>query len=143
MPSIRRSQEVKYSPEKMYNLVNQIDAYPQFLPWCGGARILSQDEDTIKASITVAGGGFSRTFSTLNRLKRDKMIEIQLLDGPFKYLEGFWLFEVLPSGGCLITVALEFEFSGRLLDFAFSPFFHQAVNSMVDAFCRRAELIYQ
>lgn len=142
MPTIERTELVVHTAAQMYDLVNDVEKYPEFLPWCSDSQILEQDEDTIHASVTVAGAGLHKTFTTLNRLQKHKMIEIRLVDGPFHHLEGFWLFEPLEEGGSSITVDMEFEFSGSLLDFAFGPIFHQVSSSMVDAFCQRADSLY-
>jgi len=142
MPAIERVEIVPHSAAQMYDLVNDIKSYPEFLPWCSESAILESDEDAIRASITVAGGGLHKTFTTVNRLQKHKMIEIRLVDGPFKHLEGFWLFEPQQDGSSRVTVDLEFEFSGSLLDLAFGPVFHQIAHSLVDAFTQRADVLY-
>jgi ribosome-associated toxin RatA of RatAB toxin-antitoxin module len=89
----------------------------------------------------LAGGGFQKSFTTCNRLQKDKMIEIRLLDGPFRQLEGFWRFDA-EGEHCQITLDLEFEFSSKLLALAFGPVFNQVANSLMDAFCKRAQHVY-
>jgi ribosome-associated toxin RatA of RatAB toxin-antitoxin module len=126
----------------MYRLVNDIEAYSQFLPWCKESRILQQNEDEIHAMLVLAGGGFQKSFTTCNRLQPNKMIEIRLVDGPFKNLEGFWRFEEVMETGCLVTLDLEFEFSNRLIGMAFGPVFNQVASTLVDAFCKRANEVY-
>ncbi len=143
MPTIHREETVSHSAEQMYALVNDIESYPEFLTWCSSTEVLSRDEDEIHATITVAKAGVHKSFTTLNRLQKNKMIEIRLVHGPFKHLEGFWLFEESEDGSvCHVTVDLEFEFAGGLLDFAFGPVFQQVAASFVETFCQRARDIY-
>ena len=84
---------VPYSTEQMYDLVNDIESYAKFLPWCISSRVLSRDEDEVYATLVLSYGGFRKAFSTCNRLQKNKMIEIRLVDGPLSQLEGFWRFE--------------------------------------------------
>lgn len=142
MPVVKRSSLVPYSAEQMFELVNDIESYPQFLPWCTGSRILSRQGDEIRASVDLARGGVQKTFTTCNRAQHGKMIEIRLVEGPFRLLEGFWRFDALAERRTRILLDLEFEFSSRLIQFAFGPIFHQIANSLVDAFCKRAHEIY-
>ncbi len=104
MPIIHHDLTVPYSVAEMYQIVNDIEAYAHFLPWCKESRVLSQNDDEIQALLTLAGGGFQKSFTTCNRLQHNKMIEIKLLDGPFRQLEGFWRFEPV-GNGCQITFA--------------------------------------
>lgn len=142
MAVIQRSSQVPYSAAQMYQLVDAIENYPEFLPWCKDSKIISRNEDEVLATLTLAGGGFQKSFSTCNRLQHDKMIEIRLLEGPFKHLEGFWRFQPEASNGCTITLDLEFEFAGKLISMAFAPIFNQVANTLVDAFTKRAIALY-
>lgn len=142
MPIVKRSAQIPYSAAEMFQLVDAIEDYPQFLPWCKSSKILSRTEDEVRATLILSGGGFQKSFSTCNRLQHGKMIEIKLLDGPFKHLEGFWLFQPIELNGCEISLDLEFEFAGKLLGLAFAPVFNQVANSLVDAFIKRAHSIY-
>lgn len=141
MPIIQHSLEVPYNVSEMYNLVNHIEKYSVFLPWCTESKVISQDEDSIQARLTLTGGGLSKSFTTLNRLQKDKLIEISLINGPFKHLEGYWSFETTPRGS-RINLNLEFEFSTRLLALAFSPIFEKVANTLVQAFSDRAQQVY-
>ncbi len=141
MPIIHHELVVPYTAAQMFVLVNNVKEYSQFLPYCKSSQILSQTEDELRATLVLAGGGFQKSFSTCNRLQQDKMIEIKLLDGPFRQLEGFWRFETLAQG-CKISLDLEFEFSSKLLALAFGPVFNQVANTLVGAFCKRAEVVY-
>lgn len=141
MPIIRESLEMPYTVEKMYDLVNNIDAYSEFLPGCTESKILTKDEDSIQAKLTLSGGGFSKSFTTSNRLQRNKMIEISLINGPFHQLEGFWAFEPTEKG-CKVHLSLEFEIANHLLAFAFSPVFEQVAHKLIQAFSDRAKQLY-
>lgn len=141
MPFIQHSLEVPYNVSEMYKLVNHIEKYSEFLPWCTKSSVISQDEDSIQACLTLAGGGLSKSFTTSNRLQKNKLIEISLINGPFKHLEGYWSFETT-SRGSRINLNLEFEFSTRLLALAFSPIFEKVANTLVQAFSERAKQIY-
>ncbi len=141
MPIIQESLEVPYTVEKMYDLVNDIEAYSEFLPGCTESKIVRQEEDSIQAKLTLSGGGFSKSFTTSNRLQKNKMIEISLVNGPFRQLEGFWAFEPTKKG-CKVHLSLEFEFASNLLAFAFSPVFEQVAHKLIHAFSERAKQQY-
>jgi ribosome-associated toxin RatA of RatAB toxin-antitoxin module len=141
MPVVHHKLSVPYTPAQMYALVDNIEAYAEFLPWCKESRVLKRNEDEVQATLVLAGGGFQKSFTTCNRLQKDKMIEIRLLDGPFRQLEGFWRFDA-EGEHCQITLDLEFEFSSKLLALAFGPVFNQVANSLMDAFCKRAQHVY-
>ena len=142
MTVINKSALVSYDAGAMFDIVNDIEAYPEFLPWCGSAQVISRNEDEIQASIQISHSGISKVFTTRNRLQKNKMIEIQLVDGPFKHLHGFWQFKNLGNQGCKVTLDLEYEFSSKLLSMAVGPVFDQIANSLIDAFCKRAADLY-
>ena len=142
MPGISKSALVSHTAAEMFALVDDVSSYKEFLPWCGGSEELSRDKDEVKASVMISHSGLNKTFTTLNRLQKNKMIEIKLIDGPFKHLYGFWKFESLSEDACKISLDLEYEFSNMLLGLAIGPVFNQIANSMVDSFCQRAEVIY-
>ena len=102
----------------------------------------SRDDDEVRASVELAKGAIQKSFSTLNRLQHNKMIEMRLVEGPFHHLEGFWRFEALGEGSCKVSLDLEYEFTSRLLKMAVGPVFNQIANTLVDAFCARAVEIY-
>ncbi|WP_374615549.1 type II toxin-antitoxin system RatA family toxin [Thauera aminoaromatica] len=140
--TIKKSALVAYSAARMYALVADIEAYPQFLPWCRSTRILARNGDELRASIEMAKGAVNKSFSTCNRLQANKMIEMRLIDGPFRHLEGYWRFEGLGEDACRVSLDLEFEFSSTLLRLAIGPIFNQIANTLVDSFCKRAVQIY-
>jgi coenzyme Q-binding protein COQ10 len=142
MTTIHRSAIVPYSAHQMFELVADIPSYPKFLPWCGGARINSTQGDEVIAAIDIAYSGVHRTFSTRNLLQRDKMMEIQLLEGPFSYLQGFWQFKALDEQSCKISLDLEFDVANRIVGLALTPVFSNIANQLVDRFHRRAMELY-
>jgi len=142
MTSISKSALVPYTPAQMFALVDDIEAYPAFLPWCRGARVLSRTDDEVKATIELSKGGVEKAFTTCNRNQKDKMIEMRLVEGPFKHLEGFWRFDALGDEGCKVSFDLEFEFASRMLGMVVGPVFSQIANSLVDSFHKRAVEVY-
>lgn len=143
MSLIKRSALVNYSPEEMYNLVNDVGSYSKFLPWCRSSKVLSESENEMRASVEIAKGILNNTFTTLNKLTKNYQIEMELVDGPFTQLCGFWLFEPLKTeGACKVSLELEFEFDSAMMSIAAKPIFTQIANSLVDAFCKRASEVY-
>jgi ribosome-associated toxin RatA of RatAB toxin-antitoxin module len=140
--TISKSALVPYTPEQMYRLVRDIEAYPQFLPWCTRAEILSQDSDEVRATLWLSKGGVDKAFTTSNRHQNNKMIEIRLVEGPFACLEGFWRFDALGDAGCKVSLDIAFEFANRMLSMVVGPVFNQIANSLVDSFQKRAAEIY-
>jgi ribosome-associated toxin RatA of RatAB toxin-antitoxin module len=138
MPIINRNALVAYTPAEMFALVDDVEAYPQFLPWCKNARVLSRDEDEVRASLDLVRGGFEKSFTTCNRRQKNKMIEMRLIEGPFRHLEGFWRFEPVGDSACKVSLDLDFEFANKLIGMAMGPLFNQIANTLVDSFCKRA-----
>ncbi|MBA2657771.1 MAG: type II toxin-antitoxin system RatA family toxin [Tatlockia sp.] len=141
MTVVKKSRVVLYSCEQMYNLVNEVERYSEFLPYCSESTVHHRDEDEVQATLVIAAAGMNKSFTTNNRLQVNKMIEIRLVSGPFSHLEGFWRFDEEPEG-CRISFDLEFEFAGRMFSMFLGPVFEQVTDKMVDAFCSRAEDIY-
>lgn len=142
MPIINKSALVPYTAQEMYSLVDDIDAYPDFLPWCGASEVIERNEDEVTASILLSRSGLNKSFTTLNRLQHGKMIEMRLVEGPFRHLEGFWRFESLSESASKIMFDIEFEFSNKLLSMTVGPVFSQITNTIVDAFTKRAVEVY-
>lgn len=142
MRTIQKSALVPFSNHKMYNLVNDIPAYPHFLPWCSHAAITSQSELEMTASITIAHSSLHQTFTTKNSLQPDKTITINLIDGPFSHLRGVWQFQELQPEASKVILQLEFDFSSRILALTMGPVFNHIGNTLVDAFSKRAKQIY-
>ena len=143
MTTITRSSLVLFTSEQMFDLVNDVEAYSSFLPWCRDSKIISKEVNVISASLDLAKGGIHHVFSTRNTLVQNESITIQLIDGPFQHLEGHWTFAVIGDNqGCRIQLEMDFEFSNRIISMALGPIFTQISGSLVDAFCKRAESIY-
>jgi len=140
--TVKKSALVLYSTAEMYALVSDIEAYPQFLPWCRSTQVLSRNENEVRATIEMAKGGVHKSFTTCNRMQKHKMIGMRLLEGPFKRLEGYWRFEALRADASKVSLDMEFEFANYLLRVAIEPVFKQIANSLVDAFCSRAADLY-
>lgn len=143
MPLISRNALVPYNVVEMYQLVDDIAAYPKFLPWCRSAEIISRTDEDVQACIEIAKGVLNKSFTTINRMQKNKIIEMRLLKGPFKHLQGYWRFDALKnSQACKISLDLDFEFDSKLIALAVGPVFSQIANSMVEAFCQRAIEVY-
>ncbi|MCC3702073.1 type II toxin-antitoxin system RatA family toxin [Rouxiella badensis] len=142
MPQISRSALVPFSVEQMYNLVNDVDAYPQFLPGCTGSRVLDKTDNTMTAAVDVAKAGISKTFTTKNTLTSNQSIDMQLVDGPFRKLMGGWHFTPLSPEACKVELNLDFEFTNKLIELAFGKIFKELAGSMVQAFTQRAKEVY-
>ena len=142
MTAIHRSAIVPYSAARMFELVADIPSYPQFLPWCGGARVVSAQGDEVIAAIDIAYGSVHKTFSTRNLMQRHKMLEMQLIEGPFSHLQGFWRFDALDEEACKISLDLQFEVANKLAGLVLTPVFSNIANQLVDSFHRRAIDLY-
>jgi ribosome-associated toxin RatA of RatAB toxin-antitoxin module len=142
MPTIKREKIVPYSPQQMFELVNKVEDYPQFVPYCKSAVILEQMPEELHVQLEFAKGALHKSFTTRNRLQENKMIHMRLIDGPFEQLEGFWQFEETPEG-CHITLDMEFEFSNKWVGMMFGPVFNTVANTLVDVFCERAKQIFK
>ena len=141
MTIVKKSRVVPFTCEQLYQLVNDVERYAEFLPYFSSSVVHHRDEDEVQATLTIHAAGINKSFTTRNRLQTNKMIEIRLVDGPFSHLEGFWRFDET-SEGCMISFDLEFDFAGRMFSMLLGPIFEQVTDKMVDAFCDRAEVIY-
>lgn len=142
MAKIEKSALVPFSAKAMFELVNDVESYPEFLPWCRSARLLSHTKREICGELQIARAGITQTFSTHNLLFPFERIDLRLREGPFKRLDGTWRFDQLRSDACKVSLRMEFEFSGRLINVAFGKVFSQIADSQVDAFCKRARVLY-
>lgn len=146
MKRIQKSALVPYTAQEMYELVNDSARYPEFLPWCTGARVLKEQDGERWASLDLSKAGIAKSFTTVNRLFPGERIEMRLADGPFKHLAGAWRFTPLVQDGrdlgCKVELDLSFEFAGGLVSMAFGPVFSQIAGTLVDAFQQRARSVY-
>ncbi|MDR8524562.1 MULTISPECIES: SRPBCC family protein [Shewanella] len=143
MPQISRSVLVRFSAMQMYDLVNDVESYKEFLPGCVGGKVIEFDGKTMLASVDVAKAGISKTFTTRNQVVPGKSIQLQLENGPFKELFGHWKFIELADDACKVEFELSFEFSSSIADLAFGKVFKELMASMVTAFTNRAKVIYK
>ena len=143
MSHIQRSALVHYSPAEMYQLVNDVADYASFLPWCRSSEVKNESETEMIASVEIAKGVLNKTFTTHNQLHKNHRIELQLVDGPFKKLSGYWQFDQLKTeNACKVNLELDFEFDNALMSIAAKPIFTKIANSLVDSFCKRAVEVY-
>ena len=142
MALVRKSVLVGYSAQRMFGLVDGVERYPEFLPWCGGAEVEHRDGQITRASIHIDYRGIHQGFKTENRTQPPELIEIRLVSGPFRALDGTWRFTPLAEEACRIDFQLRYEFSSKLLERLVGPVFHYIANSFVDAFLKRAEKVY-
>jgi len=142
MAHISRSALVMYSCQQMFDLVNNISAYPEFIPNCADARCKVLSEDELEGSLLINKAGISKWFTTKNQLVSDNQINMQLVNGPFKHLSGKWLFTKLDESACKVELNLDFEFSSKMIEMAFGKIFNQVTANMVNAFTQRAKQVY-
>ncbi len=142
MREVKRSALVPYSADEIYRLVDDFEAYPEFLPWCIGARVGKRTKKTVQATLELEKGGVSKEFTTLNKLTAGRSIEMGLVEGPFKHLQGVWRFEPLSDSACKVSLDIHYEFSNPVVDIFFGPGFKEILASLVDAFVQRARDVY-
>ncbi len=143
MREIRRSALVPVPPQRMFELINDIEHYPQFVPGCHAAEVLERRSDLVRARLTVGAGALHTSFTTRNRLEPHRHIQMDLEEGPFKSLTGLWTLQPLqaPGGevsGCSVDLVLRFEMKGGLAGLALGPLVERMAGSLVDAFVTRA-----
>lgn len=139
---IQRSALLPYPAKALYDLVNDVVRYPEFLPWCASSEVLESSESHMVASLGVAKGGISQRFVTRNVLVEGASIEMSLEEGPFTELHGVWHFKALGEKACKISLDLSFDYAGPIVKATLGPLFNQAANTLVDAFCQRAKQLY-
>ena len=141
MPTHAEHRLVSYSPEQLYDLVADVGRYPEFLPWCAGARVRSQTESEVVADLTIGFGPFRESFTSKVVLDRPHRVRVHYEHGPFRYLNNQWTFTPAP-GGCRVDFFVDFEFRSRMLQAAIGVVFNEAVRRMVNAFLKRATDVY-
>ena len=142
MHSVERSVLVPHSASQMFDLVADVEKYPQFMPWCGGATVSARDAQGMQASITISLAGIKQTFTTRNIHQYPHTIELQLVDGPFSALTGKWEFISLSVDACKVLFTLNYEFSNRALETLVGPIFNRIATSFIDSFTQRALVCY-
>ena len=142
MPHIHRSALVPFSAHSMYELVNDVKRYPEFIPGCSDSRIDEQSDTEMQASLLVTKAGLKQWFTTLNHLTPGRAIRMDLSKGPFQSLKGGWTFTPLSEDACKIELDLTFEFENRMIEAAFGKVFKSLTTNMVNAFTQRARKVY-
>jgi ribosome-associated toxin RatA of RatAB toxin-antitoxin module len=139
---ILRSALLPYPAQTLYDLVNDVARYPEFLPWCSATEVLEASDVQMLARLVIAKGGLSQRFITRNQLVSGQRIEMGLVEGPFSQLNGVWEFKALGDKACKISLDLSFDYAGPLVRATLGPLFNQASNTLVDAFCQRVKQLY-
>lgn len=142
MRRVARSALVPYTAAQMYALVEDVEAYPDFLPWCTGVIVHARSAGEIDATLELERGSLRKSFRTRNSLQPGETMKLELVGGPFKHLEGCWQFEQLGTDGSKVSLDLEFEFESRVTDAVFGGFFESTCNSLVNSFTERAQKVY-
>lgn len=142
MRRVSRSALVPYSADDMYELVEDVDSYPEFLPWCNDVEVHFREGDVVEASLELHRGTLSKRFRTRNEMQPKESMQLSLVGGPFRHLKGEWRFKPLGDAGSKVSLDLEFEFESRALDLLVGAFFEDACNSLVDAFTERATVVF-
>lgn len=142
MKKISRSAIVEHSAAELYALVEDIEAYPQFLPWCRETQVLGRSASETRAKLTVGVSGVRQSFTTRNENRPGEAIAMQLLEGPFREFAAAWRFSPLSAQACKIEFSLQYEFSSGTLGRVLEPLFDRIADTMVDAFARRADEVY-
>ena len=140
MKQVHKSVLVAHPPERMFALVDAVEDYPKFLPWCGGAK--TRELDALSAEIVIAFRGIRQSFVTLNHSLPYERIDIQLINGPFRKLMGHWFFIGVGNLGCRIEFKIEYEFASGVLETLVGGVFDNIADTMVDAFVNRADVVY-
>ncbi len=142
MALVEKTVLVAHTAEQMFRLVDEVEDYPQFMPWCGGATVNDMQGTTMHATLHINYHHIRQHFSTQNQRTPPHRIDIALMDGPFRHLEGSWRFIPLSDEACKIEFRLQYEFSNKLLEKLVGPVFHHIANTFVDAFIHRADKVY-
>ena len=142
MPTHAENRVVPFTPEQMFDLVADVERYPEFLPWCVAARVRKREGNTLMADLVIGFKMFREGFTTKDVFDRPRRIDVSYSEGPFKYLNNHWVFEPHGDGACLIDFYVDFEFRSRLLQRMIGVLFNEAVKIMVSAFEKRAHALY-
>ena len=145
MNNIHKSVLIWFTPEEMFRLVTDVDAYPQFLPWCDHARVLETTDQGMTAEVGIKMAGLKQSFTTRNTHVPGREVQMELIDGPFSNLSGGWTFSPVGDGtqrACKVELNLHYGFSSAALSAVVGPVFDKIASSLVDAFIKRAEQVY-
>jgi len=142
MALVQQSVIVHHTPEEMFKLVDDVERYPQFLPWCGGAEVLERNSEVTRATLHINYHHIKQDFTTENRKHPPRSMDITLVRGPFHNLDAHWRFIPLGNEACKIEFRIHYEFSSKMLDTLIGPVFHYIANTFVDSFVKRADAVY-
>lgn len=142
MPEVVKSVLVPYTPEQMFGLVDDVQRYPEFLPWCSSVEVALHDERITRATLRINYRGIKQHFTTANAKDAPRTMRMQLVDGPFRMLDGNWRFNDLNGRGCKVEFNLHYEYSNRVLATLVGPVFGHIADTLVEAFVKRAGQIY-
>ncbi len=142
MPKVHKTVILPYTAEQMFDLVEKVEDYPEFLPWCGGATVYTRTDSFLEASIVIAFKGLKQTFRTHNSNTRPHFMLMEFKDGPFRYLKGGWRFESLGTSGVKVLFDLDYEFANKLFAMAIGPVFNMIAQTFIDGFVSRAKVVY-
>ena len=142
MATVKKIVLIEFTPPQMFELVDRVEDYPQFLPWCGGTELLDRNDAITRARLHINYHGIKSDFSTENDKFFPTHMLIKLVEGPFHHLEGMWDFTALGERACKVEFSLHYEFSSKLVEKAVGPVFSHIANTLVDSFVRRAEQVY-
>ena len=142
MPTVERSALVPYTAQQMYQLVNDVESYPDFLPWCSGAAVLEEEVSVRVARVDISRGPIKQHFVTRNELRDGEEIKLNLVEGPFSDLQGQWQFAAIGDSGCRVTFSTQFIFKSVLMEKTIGPVFNDICAKLVDSFVTRAKQVY-
>ena len=142
MAVVEKSLLIERSAAQMFDLVDRVEDYPKFLPWCGGTELFERDATKTSARIDISYHGLKTHFSTANAKVYPRSMAIALTDGPFRHMDGGWRFTPLGDAACKVEFRLHYEFSSRLLEKVLGPVFNHIANTFVESFVKRAAQIY-
>lgn len=139
---VQRSALVPFTARQMFDLVQDVESYPEFLPWCRRASVDESGGTRMLATLEIAKGPLRKSFTTENRIQAPERIDIALVKGPFRSLDGTWTFQDLEGDGARVSLEMRFEMAGALLGRTLAPIFSEIASTLVDAFCQRARALY-
>jgi ribosome-associated toxin RatA of RatAB toxin-antitoxin module len=142
MAVVEKSVLIERTAVQMFELVDRVEDYPKFLPWCGGTELLERTDSKTVARIHISYHGLKAHFATENTKEAPRQMNIQLREGPFRSMDGGWRFTPLGDTACKVEFRLQYEFSSRILEKALGPVFHHIANTFVESFVKRAQQIY-
>lgn len=143
MTKIERSALVAFSTREMFDLVQDVERYPEFMPGCVKTELIGKGEGWMEARLMLRKGGVNTSFTTYNRIDAPNSMDLTLKEGPFKNFHGLWTFTELAERACKLQLNLEFEFSNKLVGMAAGKLFESMANQQVDAICQRAKRLYE